>query len=256
MRARGIAVAASFALVIASAARAATPAGPGSVTVAGSFQSEVGCPGAWQPDCATTHLAYDASDGIWQGTVAIPAGSYEYKIAIDDGWNENYPAANLALALAAPAAVKFYFDPTTHWVADDVNDVIATVAGSFQSELLCPGDYQPDCLRTWLQDPDDDGIYVFETTLLVAGDYECKVAIRESWDENYGVGGALNGASYAFHVAANGDPVAFTYDAASHVLTIDAPEPTATASLLGAAAALGALAFRRSTAPRLESPSR
>ena len=49
---------------------------PTSVTVAGSFQSEAGCPDDWLPDCATTHLAYDANDDVWQGWVNIDsAGS-------------------------------------------------------------------------------------------------------------------------------------------------------------------------------------
>ena len=38
---------------------------PTSVTIAGSFQSEVGCSGDWQPECAITHLTYDASDDVW-----------------------------------------------------------------------------------------------------------------------------------------------------------------------------------------------
>ena len=29
---------------------------PTSVTIAGSLQSELGCPGDWQPDCGITHL--------------------------------------------------------------------------------------------------------------------------------------------------------------------------------------------------------
>ena len=53
-----------------------------SVTIAGSLQSELGCPGDWQPDCAVTHLAYDAEDDVWQGTFSIPAGNWEYKAAL------------------------------------------------------------------------------------------------------------------------------------------------------------------------------
>ena len=142
---------------------------PPSVTIAGSLQSELGCPGDWQPDCAATHLADDAVDDVWQGTFSLPAGSYEYKAAIDDSWDENYGAnaqfngANIALDLAAPTDVKFYFDDKSKWVTDDVNSAIATAAGDFQSELGCPGDWQPDCLRSWLQDPDGDGIYTFAT---------------------------------------------------------------------------------------------
>ena len=47
---------------------------PTSVTIAGSLQSELGCPGDWQPDCANTHLTYDVSDDVWQGTFPVPGG--------------------------------------------------------------------------------------------------------------------------------------------------------------------------------------
>ena len=57
---------------------------PTSVTIAGSLQSELGCPGDWQPDCAATHLAYDSNDDVWQGTFSVPAGSWEYKAALND----------------------------------------------------------------------------------------------------------------------------------------------------------------------------
>ena len=73
-------------------ARADHTPNPTSVTIAGSLQSELGCPGDWQPDCANTHLAFDAEDDVWQGTFSLPAGSYEYKAAIDDSWDENYGA--------------------------------------------------------------------------------------------------------------------------------------------------------------------
>ena len=65
---------------------------PASVTIAGDLQSELGCPGDWQPDCATTHLTFDANDAVWQGTFTIPAGNWQYKAALDDSWNENYGA--------------------------------------------------------------------------------------------------------------------------------------------------------------------
>jgi hypothetical protein len=61
-----------------------------SVTVAGSLQSELGCPDDWQPGCAATHLAFDTSDGQWHGTFTLPAGSYEWKVAINDSWAEDY----------------------------------------------------------------------------------------------------------------------------------------------------------------------
>lgn len=201
---------------------------PTSVTIAGSLQSEAGCPGDWQPECATTHLAYDAGDTVWQGSFTIPAGDYEYKAALNDNWTENYGqnaspgGANIPLSAPASGAVKFYYSHATHWVTSNRNAVIATVPGSFQSELGCSGDWQPDCLRSWLQDPDGDGTYTFITTALPAGNYESKVAINESWDENYGENGAPGGANIAFTVPANNAEVFFSYNAVTHILTISA----------------------------------
>src|SRR5574338_848413 len=114
-----------------SSARAADTPAPTSVTIAGSLQSELGCPGDWQPECATTHLAYDASDAVWQGTWTVPAGNWEYKAALNDGWGENYGAnaqpngANIPLNLAAGSSVKFYYDHKSHWITDNKNSVIA-----------------------------------------------------------------------------------------------------------------------------------
>lgn len=199
---------------------------PASVTIAGSLQSELGCPGDWQPECAATHLAYDSSDDVWQATFSVPAGAWEYKVALNDSWAENYGAGavqngdNIPLSLLDPTDVKFYYSHTTHWVTDNANSTIATVPGSFQSELGCPGDWDPGCLRSWLQDPDGDAIYTFSTKAIPTGSYEAKVAHNESWDENYGEGGAQNGANIPFTVPEGGATVEFSYDLATHLLTI------------------------------------
>ena len=204
---------------------------PTSVTIAGSLQSELGCPGDWQPDCAGTHLTYDANDDVWQGTFNIPAsldepnGIWEYKAPLNNSWDENYGlhavqgGANIPLHLAANTPVKFYYDHKTHWVTDNQNSVIAVAPGSFQSELGCSGDWAPDCLRSWLQDFDGDGTYTFETSL-PPGSYEGKVALNESWDINYGAGGVQNGDNIPFTVNAPDDNVVFSYNSTSHVLTI------------------------------------
>jgi glycosidase len=201
-------------------------AAPTTVTIAGSLQDELGCPADWQPECAATHLALDADDGVWQATFALPAGAWEYKAALDGTWAENYGAGavrdgpNIALSLAAPTQVKFFYDDATHWVTDNQSSVIATAAGSFQSELGCANDWDPACLRSWLQDPDGDGVARFSTSALPVGTYEAKVAIDESWDENYGAGGTPGGDNIPFAVGGTGDVVTFAYDQASHVLDI------------------------------------
>ncbi|MGH3071233.1 MAG: alpha-amylase family glycosyl hydrolase [Gaiellaceae bacterium] len=227
---RAIVAAAALVLLLASGAPASHTPAPATVTIAGSLQSELGCSGDWQPDCAATHLVYDAGDDAWQRSFDVPAGSWEYKAPLNDSWAENYGAnatrdgANIALTLGSARNVTFYYDHETHWLADSVNSTIAVAPGSFQSELGCPGDWDPGCLRSWLQDPDGDGTYGFSTTALPAGSYETKVAIGESWDENYGAGGVPNGANIPFTVTA-GATVTFTYVASTHVLTVAVVAP-------------------------------
>ncbi|MDX1517806.1 MAG: pullulanase-type alpha-1,6-glucosidase, partial [Woeseiaceae bacterium] len=156
---------------------------------------------------------------------------WEYKAALNGSWDENYGAnaerngPNIGFGLGAASDVKFYYDHATNWITSNANSVIAVAPGSFQSELGCSGDWQPWCLRSWLQDPDGDGIYSFATRDIPAGDYEVKVAHNESWDENYGAGGVRNGANIGFTVPNDGDLVVFTYDPVSHILEIGGELP-------------------------------
>jgi Pentapeptide repeats (8 copies)/Bacterial Ig-like domain (group 3) len=217
------------------AARAASPT---AVTIAGSLQSEVGCPGDWDPACAATHLVYNATSDVWQGSFSVPAGAYEYKAALNNSWDENYGlhampgGENIPLALADLTTVRFYYDDKTHWVTDNVNSTIATVAGSFQQDLGCPGDWDPSCLRSWLEDPSGTGVYTFVTTALPHGTYEAKVAINESWDENYGQGGVPNGDNIPFSVPSDGAQTTFSYNPSTHVLTVSGPALTQTSTSL------------------------
>jgi hypothetical protein len=144
----------------ASAANAQATPSPSSVTIPGSLESEItgdAC-GDWDPGCAAAHLSFDSDDQVWQGTFTVPAGDWEYKAALNDSWDENYGknaqrgGANINLSVGAPASVKFYYDHKTHWITDSRTSRIVTVPGSFQSEIGCPSDWDPSCLRSWLQD--------------------------------------------------------------------------------------------------------
>ncbi len=199
---------------------------PTSVTIAGSLQSELGCAGDWDPACAVTHLAYDASDDVWQGTFNVPDGSWEYKAALNDSWDENYGlnaqqnGANIPLNLTTPTSVKFYYDHKSHWITDNQNSIIAVAPGNYQHFIGCPGDWDPGCLRSWLQDPDGDGTFSFTTTAIPAGSYEFKVAINESWNENYGAGGVQNGPNIPFSVSSPSS-VTFSYNGTTHVALVE-----------------------------------
>ncbi len=127
--------------------------------------------------------------------------------------------------------MTFYYDHGTHWVTTDVQDPIVTIPGSFQSELGCPGDWDPSCMRSWLKDLDGDGTYTFVTTQIPAGSYLAKVTHGLTWDENYGVGGAPGGADIPFTVPAGARTI-FSYDIETHILTYhNRPEPDRSSDL-------------------------
>ena len=97
---------------------------PSTVTLVGSLQSELGCPGDWQPECADTRLQPVAGqEGVFAATFDVPAGSFEYKVALNGTWDENYGAGGVLnganLALAAPGGpVTFTYDHGTHLITD------------------------------------------------------------------------------------------------------------------------------------------
>ena len=213
-------------LALASASRAQTDGNPEIVTIPGTIQSQLGCTGDWQPNCSATFLAFDQEDDVWQGAWELPPGNYEYKVAINQSWDENYGldaesyGPNIPLALNETRTVRFYYDHKTHWVTDSVNDVIATVIGSFQDELGCGQDWDPGCLRSWLQDADGDGTYALITRALPAGTYQARVALDESLDKVYGLDGVPEGREIEFTVSADGAEIFFGYDPESHMLNI------------------------------------
>lgn len=198
------------------------------VVVPGSHNSEMGCAGDWQPDCSAAALTLTAS-GIWAGTFDVPAGDYEYKAAVNGSWAENYGAngvrdgANITYSHPG-GSISFYFNPSTKIVSSSAEGPIVTLPGSLQSEIGCPGDWQPDCLATLAQDGDKDGVYEFATSALPSGSYEVKVTHGLSWDENYGVNGVRGGANYSFS-ASEGKEVRFLYTLATNALEIVVTDP-------------------------------
>jgi pullulanase-type alpha-1,6-glucosidase len=228
-------------LVLAALCTGLTPAGstlalqttsPEKAVVPGTHQSELGCSGDWQPDCDKTALKYDEEDDVWQGIFEIqPKNDQDgkgprYKVALNGGWGENYGqkaqqgGADIPLVVDEPTEVKFYYDHKSHWVADNFNTPILVATGDFQSELGCTEDNDPTCLRSWLQDPEGDGLYTFATTQIPAGTYQAVFAVSESMDEEYGMDGKKGGDPVSFTVKQDGDEVYFGLDPQAEALTI------------------------------------
>ncbi|MEO5609903.1 MAG: alpha-amylase family glycosyl hydrolase [Ornithinibacter sp.] len=115
----GFAVVAGLGLVAAGPASAAAT----SVTLVGSLQDELGCSKDWQPDCEASMLDRVGDTAVFTGTFEVPAGTYEYKVALDGSWAVDYGAdgvkggANLPLVLEGPATLRFDYDDETHLVS-------------------------------------------------------------------------------------------------------------------------------------------
>lgn len=96
------------------------------VGLAGSLQAAAGCAGDWDPACEVTFMN-DEGDGMYSLTLTLPAGEYEYKVAMNGGWDENYGADgvaggdNIALVLEEETEVTFSYDDSTNIVTDSVN---------------------------------------------------------------------------------------------------------------------------------------
>jgi maltose/maltodextrin transport system substrate-binding protein/arabinogalactan oligomer/maltooligosaccharide transport system substrate-binding protein len=64
--------------------------GEGSVALVGTVQAALGCSADWQPECAESELTPNGDGTFSLTTTALPAGDYEVKVALNDGWAINY----------------------------------------------------------------------------------------------------------------------------------------------------------------------
>lgn len=82
--------------------------------VAGNFQTQLGIPGNWTTDAAAFRMINIGND-VHILKVPLDPGHYEYKIAINGDWDENYGVngalggGNIKFKLDAPKEVTFIF---------------------------------------------------------------------------------------------------------------------------------------------------
>lgn len=93
----------------------------GMVNLPGSYQDQAGCGAAWDPACQATAME-EGDDGLYRLTADLPAGDWEFKVALDGDWTTNYGSdgsldgPNYALSLESDSTVTFVYDPETHLV--------------------------------------------------------------------------------------------------------------------------------------------
>jgi alpha-amylase len=98
---------------------------PGAVAIAGSLDDELGCTADWDPACDQAQLTLDPATLVWKLSVPdLPAGTYEFKAALDRGWAVNYGAGgvpnggNISYTHDG-GAVTFRYDHVSHLLTAD-----------------------------------------------------------------------------------------------------------------------------------------
>lgn len=155
------------------------------VHIAGNFQSEAGLGNDWNP--ASTPLQDSDGDDIFEITVSLPPGTYEYKYINGNAWgmDENPPSecsvgstnnrevtiGNAGLALPA---VPFNgcisrLRLAVNMVGQEVAPEGVHVMGDFQEAAGFPQDWDPGAVA--LQDQNQDGTYEIEL-VVPPGNYQ------------------------------------------------------------------------------------
>jgi len=100
---------------------------PSAVSFPGDYASILGGVD-WQPADPAVQGSDPDGDGVWTLTVTLPGGKYEFKVAIDGAWDENYGAGgapdgpNIGFIVPDEGGdVIFYYDRTTGEINLGVN---------------------------------------------------------------------------------------------------------------------------------------
>ncbi len=108
--------------------------GLSSVTLVGDLQKAIGCESDWMPACEASQLEPVVGlDGVYQSTFDIPAGTFEYKVAFDGGWDESYPSDNRTVRIDGPTEIKFTYMTKTDERAERLA-LTPTLTGEYTAE--------------------------------------------------------------------------------------------------------------------------
>ncbi|MFO7719083.1 MAG: T9SS type A sorting domain-containing protein [Gillisia sp.] len=227
------------------------PAPPDKVVIAGTFQSALNCASDWEPNCDYTELTFNSSTGLYTGTFLIPEGNNRYKVTVGGSWSINYGENGIMdgadIFLCVPSGseeITFTYDPSTHLVTTSPLTSgfspdclpLVVLAGSFQDEIGCFGDWVPDCTNTALIYNSGSGLFEGDFNI-PTGCYEYRVVLENSWQNSFGQEGIHNGLNYIIYIPENPDIIHFTYDPVTHVVNSTpysgVPQEVTNVSLIG-----------------------
>ncbi|OME71224.1 pullulanase [Paenibacillus odorifer] len=143
----------------------------------------------WDETSVVTQMTY-SGDGLYSFTGTLPAGEYNYKVALNDSFDESYGYGNytnpngvnnkgdIHIKLETETTVTFYYNDITHKIADSTyyTPITPKLTGNLPAEAL-----------STLTDPDFDGVYSTVVTV-PQGDYTYKVSVpgaTEAEDMSY-----------------------------------------------------------------------
>lgn len=205
-------------------------AAPQTVTLVGTVQTVMGCARNWDTRCAESALTYIPEYDLWYGEFELPAGHYHYKAVLDGGASYGQGATLngriIPLKLDEARWVMFYYDHNTGWIMDSVNAMVVALK-SFTTRACLErddiGEFAQPCMHTLMQDQDGDGIYIFQTPHLTAGEYNVSVVVEPDPSSEflyYGEDGAPGGPYIPFTVPAERTLITFTWDSQTKLLDI------------------------------------
>ncbi|WP_339246385.1 pullulanase [Paenibacillus sp. FSL F4-0243] len=165
------------------------------VVLVGDLQSQFISTGAenpgkdWDETSVVTQMTY-SDNGLYSFTGTLPAGEYNYKVALNDSFDESYGYGNytnpngvnnkgdIHIKLETETTVTFYYNDITHKIADSTyyTPITPKLTGNLPAEAL-----------STLTDPDFDGVYSRVVTV-PQGDYTYKVSVpgaTEAEDMSY-----------------------------------------------------------------------
>ncbi|WP_151735407.1 pullulanase [Paenibacillus tengchongensis] len=159
------------------------------VVLAGNLQTKLGNTKDWDEKSTVTQMTY-LDNGTYTFTGTLPAGTYEYKVTLNDAWTDNFGIAsytnpngaqkggNIVLTLAEDTAVTFYYNDITKKIADSTyyHPVSPRLTGTLQTELGEAADSSPQTAQTILADTNFDNVYERKVNL-PEGDYTYQIYI-------------------------------------------------------------------------------
>lgn len=159
------------------------------VTLVGDLQSELGGSSDWNPAEVATKMELQPN-GKYKLTGKLPAGTYEYKVAINGSWDENYGVDgkqggdNYKLTIDTEKEVTFVYDDTTHKLTIPEPlpaEKTPRIVGDIQPDIGAGGEWTPGESTALLQDEDGDNIYTY-TAQVPKGKHEFKIVLGNNWD--------------------------------------------------------------------------